>query len=108
MPSKSIKYGANADGALGFGHFDDSHVPTLIPNLPSNIVQFICGAFHSLFLDAEGNVFSVEGNVFFVGLNQVGQLGLGHNTNQNVLNQIPNIPPIKFIAFIGFSSRYMF
>ena len=89
--------GENADGELGLGHFDDSHVPTLIPDLPSNIVQFNCGAFHSLFLDAEGNVFST-------GLNQVGQLGLGHNTNQNVLNQIPNIPPIKFITSIGFSS----
>ena len=27
-----------------------------------------------------------------------GQLGLGHNTNQNVLKKIPNIPPIKTIS----------
>ena len=32
-----------------------------------------------------------------------GQLGLGHNTNQNVLNKIPNIPPIKKISCVGAS-----
>ena len=88
--------GFNEDGELGLGHFRDSLVPTLIPNLPSNIVQFICGGFQNLFLDVEGNVFSVGSNHF-------GSLGLGHNKNQNVLNQIPNIPPIKFISSIGYS-----
>ena len=45
--------------------------PSLIPDLPSNIVQFVCGAFLSLFLDSEGNVFSV-------GSNSDGKLGLGN------------------------------
>ena len=65
--------------------------PTLIPNIPPNIVQFISGYYHNIFLDSEGNVFSVGDNLF-------GQLGLGHNKNQNVLNQIPNIPPIQIIS----------
>ena len=80
------------------GHFDHPQItPSLIPNLPSNIVQFICGNGQSLFLDSEGNVFSV-------GYNKHGELGLGHNINQNVLNKIPNIPSIKVISCVGSSS----
>ena len=89
--------GCNEHGECGLGHFDNPQItPNLILNAPSNIVQFVCGCFQSLFLDSEGNVFSV-------GDNEYGQLGLGHNTNQNVLNKIPNIPPIKIISCVGVS-----
>ena len=82
----------------GLGHYNDPQItPSLIPNLPPNIVKFVCGYEHSLFLDSEGNVFSVGNNNF-------GQLGLGHNTDQNELNKIPNIPPIKTISCVGCSS----
>ena len=92
--------GHNSDGRCGLGHFRDVQIkPTLIPNLPLNIVEFICGGLHNLFLDWEGNVYSV-------GYNRNGQLGLGHNENQNVLNQIPNIPPIQSI-FCTSSSSYL-
>ena len=37
------------------------------------------------------------------GYNRYGELGLGHNTNQNVLNKIPNIPPIKIISCVRLS-----
>ena len=81
--------------SCGFGPFNSLQItPSLIPNAPSNIVQFVCGYYHSLFLDSEGNVFSVGDNEF-------GQLGLGHNTNQNELNKIPNIPPIKIISCVS-------
>ena len=84
--------GHNEWGECGLGHFNDPQItPSLIPNTSSNIVQFVCGANHNLFLDSEGFVFSV-------GLNARSQLGLGHNTNQNELNKIPNIPPIKTIS----------
>ena len=53
--------------------------------------------YHSLFLDSKGNLFSV-------GLNGNGHLGLGHTNNQNVLNQIPNIPPIRSISCVGHCS----
>ena len=66
---------------------------------PSNIVHFVCGFRHSLFLDSEGNVFSV-------GSNEYGQLGLGHNRKQNELNKIPNIPPIKIISCV-YASCYL-
>ena len=86
--------GNNLKGQCGLGHFNSPQMtPSLILNLPSNIFQFVCGAYHSLFLDSEGNVFSVGGNDY-------GQLGLGHNTLQNELNKIPNIPPIKIISCV--------
>ena len=89
--------GYNQAGQCGLGHFNHPQItPSLIHNAPANIVQFVCGADQSLFLDSEGNVFSV-------GYNMQGQLGLGHNRNQNVLNKIPNIPPIKTISCVGLS-----
>ena len=89
--------GHNQWGACGLGHFNHPQItPSLIHNLPSNIVQFVCGAYQSLFLDSEGNVYSV-------GHNKYGELGLGHKIHQNVLNKIPNIPPIKIISCMGAS-----
>ena len=82
------------------GNFNHPQIaPSLILNVPENIVQFVCGGFHSLFLNSEGNVFSV-------GSNEEGHLGLGHNLDQNVLNKIPDIPPIKKISCVG-SSCYL-
>ena len=90
--------GFNKNGECGLGHFNHPQItPSFIPNLPSNIVQFICGFQHNLFLDLEGNVFSV-------GCNKFSQLGLGHNFNQNILNQIPNIPPVQSISCVGINS----
>ena len=90
--------GFNYNGACGLGHFNIPQItPSLIPNLPSNIVHFVCGSYHSLFLDSEGNVISVGENYF-------GQLGLGNNTRQNLLNKISNIPPIKIISYARSSS----
>ena len=93
--------GNNLQGACGLGHFMHPQItPSLIPNLPSNIVQFFCGCNQSLFLDSEGNVYSVGQNYF-------GELGLGHNTKQNVLNKIPNIPFIQTISCVGASCYLM-
>ena len=78
-------------------NFQFNWPPPSIPNLPPNIIHFVCGCAHGLFLDSEGNVFSVGDNTY-------GSLGLGHNRNQNVLNKIPNIPPIKIISCVRSSS----
>ena len=92
--------GYNRDGECGLGHYDHRQVtPSLILDAPSNIVHFVCGNQQNLFLDSEGNVFSVGHNYF-------GQLGLGHNTNQSKLKKIPNIPPIKIISCVR-SSCYL-
>ena len=81
--------GSNKSGQCGLGYSNSLQIaPSLIHNAPSNIVQFVCGGHQSLFLDSEGNVYSVGNNLY-------GQLGLGHNRNQNELSKIPNIPPIK-------------
>ena len=94
---KIFACGSNQAGQCGLGHFDSPQItPSLILNLPSNIVQFGCGSSQSLFLDSEGNA-------YFVGH---GSLFLGHNTNQNVLNKITNIPPIRTISCI-FASCYL-
>ena len=86
--------GYNEYGQCGLGHFNCPQItPSLIPDAPLNIVHFVCGDSHSLFLDGEGNVYSV-------GINDDGQLGLGHNKDQNVLSKIPNIPPIKIISCV--------
>ena len=102
---KIFACGFNQQGQCGLGHFDSPQIipslilntPSLIPNVPSNIVEFVCGATQNLFLDSKGNVYSV-------GHNRFGQLGLGHDTNQNELKKIPNIPPIKLISCVRASS----
>ena len=90
--------GNNEHGECGLGHFNSPQIkPSLIPDLPSNIVHFVCGHYRSLFLDSERNVFSV-GQIYFT------LLGLGNNRNK--LNKIANIPPIKIIS-CGGSSFYL-
>ena len=92
--------GDNVHGECGLGYFNHPQneiAPSLILNTPPNIVQFVCGYRHNLFLDSEGNVFSV-------GYNEQGQLGLAHKITQNVLNKIPNIPPVKIISCARSSS----
>ena len=87
--------GYNRQGQCGLGHFTDPQItPSLILNAPAKIVQFVGGCNQSLFLDSEGNVYSAGENMY-------GSLGLGHNTNQNLLNKIPNIPPIKIISCVN-------
>ena len=90
--------GYNENGECGLGHFNHPQItPSLIPNAPSNIVHFVCGYCHCLFLDSEGNVFSV-------GDNTGGSLGLGHNSHQSTLSKIINIPPIQIISCVCSSS----
>ena len=101
--------GYNFHGQLGLGSMFSSTqlqiTPVLIPNLPSNIIQFECGCQHNLFLDVEGNVYSV-------GSNEYGQLGFGYKTdlggldnkNDGTLIQIQNIPPIQIISVSTYCS----
>ena len=44
--------------------------------------------------------------MYSVGYNGYGSLGLGHNTNQNLLSKIVNIPPIQTIS-CGNASCYL-
>lgn len=90
--------GSNKNGQLGIGSFKDPVIrPSIIPNLPGDIIEFSCGSAHSLFLDDKGRVFST-------GYNGSGMLGLGHFNSSNKLNEILNIPPIQTISCTGESS----
>ena len=90
--------GQNCNGEIGLDHYNNPQInPASIPNVPPEIIQFCSGCNHSLFLDAKGNVYSI-------GYNGKGSLGLGHNAKQKVLNQIPNIPPIRVISCVRHSS----
>ena len=84
--------GHNKYGEIGLGHFNHPQVTvSLIPNQPLDIIQFFCGYRQSFLLDSQGNVFSV-------GYNHHGQLGLGHNNNHHIFTKIPNIPRIQHIS----------
>ena len=92
--------GCNSSGQLGLGYIYSPEItPTLVPHLPPNIIEFVSGYNHNLFLDLEGNVFCFGDNLF-------GQLGLGHEKNMDVVNQIKNIPPIQTI-YCGGNSSYL-
>ena len=83
--------GLNSNGELGLGHIRALRQVCLIPIPSMDIIDICCGYDHILYLDKEGNVYSV-------GYNYYGALGLGHNEDQHVINKIPNIPPIKMIS----------
>ena len=81
--------GYNKSGACGLGHFKHPQItPSLIPNLPPNIVQMVCGYYFSLFLDSEGNVFSVGDNYFGQLGREYGKtLSLYSNNSKNTLGK---------------------
>lgn len=86
--------GDNRYGQLGSGDTISMQVEVCpIVNQPPHIIHFCCGYFHSLFLDMDGNVFSV-------GDNENGSLGLNSTSikHQTVLTKIPNIPSILAIS----------
>ena len=71
--------GSNCKGQCGLGHFNSPQItPSLIHNVPLNIVQFVSGHHQNLFLGSEGNVYSF-------GYNLDGNLGLGFNTHKDNL-----------------------
>ena len=91
--------GNNPSGQCGLGHFEYTQItPSLVLNLPSNIVNFVCGSNQNLFLDSEGSVYSVGNNY----CGTLG-LGLGRTKKQDVLNKIVNIPPIRTISCVNAS-----
>ena len=83
--------GRNDIGQLGIEKKEFQIQPTLIPNLPPEIMDFCSGVHHTLFLDKKGDVYSV-------GFNNSGQLGLNHNNNVFNATKIENIPKIKEIS----------
>lgn len=67
-PGKVYGWGQNTSGVLGTGDIEDRMIPTLI-DFNQSIISVSGGAWHSLFLDSEGNAYAC-------GLNSEGSLGL--------------------------------
>jgi alpha-tubulin suppressor-like RCC1 family protein len=87
-------FGHNGSGQLGLGHNDDQNTPQIL-NLGENvgIKHVACGLFHTVVV-CDDNTLRVFGH------NGSGQLGLGHNRNQNtpqILNLGENVG-IKHVA----------
>ena len=84
--------GNNALHQIGTGEIYQQSVMRTPEKIPFNvpIVSIACGAFFSLFLDCEGNVWCC-------GTNEKGQLGLGDVEGRNAPTKIPNLPRIADI-----------
>lgn len=71
-------------------------IPTKVPNL-QNITQICCGNYHVLAL-------SQTNEVYALGDNRHGQLGITDQLNANFPTKIENLPPIQSISCGGFHS----
>ena len=90
--------GYNVDGQLGLGFNSTVQIEVFqIQDQPPNIIDICAGYYHVLYLDNKGNVYSVGNNSF-------GELGIGTLKNVNKLVQIKNIPEIIKISCIGHSN----
>lgn len=97
-------FGSNSVGQLGCGDSDGSSSSIIEPKLVSalgtkKIVQIAVGDKHNIVLTNEGELFAW-------GLNNRGQLGIGHTKNVSKPTKIDSLNgvPIAFIACGGFHS----
>lgn len=74
--------GCNESGQLGLGHNKNRNTPEPIPYFKDILIKKIsAGAYHTVFIDTEGKVYTV-------GNNNYGQLGLGDKIDRNLPEQI--------------------
>ncbi len=83
--NKVYSWGYNEYGQLGLGPYDEISIPTLVLEMPNNIVQISIGEFHTLALSNDGHIYSF-------GNNRYGQLGLGDYDNRNIPTLVPKAP----------------
>jgi X-linked retinitis pigmentosa GTPase regulator len=75
--SEVFCFGGNSYGQLGLGHTRNQPAPVLLQDFVGRTVERIsCGAFHTLVVTGDGRSRAQE--VWSFGLNDEGQLGLGH------------------------------
>lgn len=97
-------WGANCDGRLGSGKYDKFQESFREVILYQKIISINCGGFHVMCLD-------VLGKYYIWGRNDYGQLGLGHNSNQNLPQELNLRDVIISVSCGGFhtailTSRY--
>lgn len=94
-------WGCNQYGQLGLGHNHDQNQPQLIDFFYDKIVgNIICHNFYTY-------VIVNNGLIYACGFNQEGQLGLGHNIDQN-LPQLVDFFNDKIISEIICGVNYVF
>jgi RCC1 and BTB domain-containing protein len=82
---KCFSWGFNDYGMLGHGTIDNENKPKLINALlKENVIQIVCGYYHSFVLTKSGDLYGFGNNV-------AGQIGCGNNTHQS--------KPIKINGF---------
>lgn len=73
-----LTFGMNDCGQLGLDHTQHQHTPQLVDTLASQVVAKVaCGLYHTVAITTGGDVYTV-------GKNDYGQLGLGHARNVKV------------------------
>ena len=80
--SQVYVYGANDNGQLGLGDFNNRNTFTLLPLPENEYVKTIAGGFFHTFILME------SGNVYASGSNKYGQLGLGDIENRHQLTML--------------------
>lgn len=83
--------GCNNSGQLGLDVNEDSILTPMQLNIEIPIESVSCGESHSLLL-------SIEKNVYGMGSNQNGQLGLGRLNSTSEITQISNLNEIRIIS----------
>lgn len=75
--------GRNLSGQLGLGHWNDTNSFIKIDSRfdKAKIIAIECGSYFSMFLTDVGTVYAC-------GHNTRGQLGIGHNINQNLIQKL--------------------
>jgi len=72
-------FGKNDYGQLGLGDENNRDVPEKLTKLPierATYIKIACGSYHTLLIDDKNQLYSV-------GLNHCGQLGLGNTNNRS-------------------------
>jgi alpha-tubulin suppressor-like RCC1 family protein len=88
--------GNNSYGQLGLGDFQDRYIYTKLENNFGKIKNIYCGAYHSIILNEEDEL-------YVCGDNEYGQLGLGDYNNRNVYTKLEhNFGKIKNLYCGGY------
>ena len=81
--------GQNNYGQLGLGDDTDRNTFTQVTTNTDNIKEIYCGCYHTFILKNDGTLWGT-------GYNNVGELGLGDDTNRNTFTQVTtNVNDIK-------------
>lgn len=94
LPMQVQCWGYNADGELGDGSFDESHIPVDVLGLPGELAGIAVGGFHACVLTGSGQMWCW-------GYNAQGQLGDNTNNSSNTPVQVSGLGSGDFEIGLG-------